>query len=211
MIGRANLCDPEFANKAREGREDEIRPCIGCLRCLNGIMFGNRVSCTINPSFELENEDTLQEAPVKKKVLVIGGGVAGMEAAYVAHKKGHHVVLCEKEDELGGLTRLAAVPIGKQDLTRVIQFMQRRLERYGVEVRLNCLVTSEMLANEFKDYEVIASTGAKPVVINAFTSFKQTMTADDILAGRAFPGRNIVILGGGSVGCETADYLVSNC
>lgn len=207
MIGRANLCDPEFANKAREGREDEIRPCIGCLRCLNGIMFGNRVSCTINPSFELENEDSLQEAPVKKNVLVIGGGVAGMEAAYVAHKKGHHVVLCEKEDELGGLTRLAAVPIGKQDLTKVIQFMQRRLDRCGVEVRLNCPVTPEMLANEFKDYEVIASTGAKPVVINAFTSFKQTMTADDILAGRAFPGRNIVILGGGSVGCETADYL----
>lgn len=207
MIGRANLCDPEFANKAKAGRDADIRPCIGCLRCLNGIMFGKRVSCTINPSFELENEDTLQEAEVKKNVLVIGGGVAGMEAAYVAHKRGHHVVLCEKQDELGGLTRLAAVPIGKQDLTRVIQFMKRRLEMNKVEIRLNCEVNEEMLKGEFKDYEVIASTGAKSIVIDAFTSFKQWMSADDILAGRAFPGRNIVILGGGSVGCETADYL----
>ena len=63
-MGRANLCEPEFANKAKEGRVDEIRPCIGCLRCLTGIMFGKRVSCTVNPSFELENEDTLKEAEI---------------------------------------------------------------------------------------------------------------------------------------------------
>lgn len=207
MIGRPNLCDPEFSNKARDGREDEIRPCIGCLRCLNGIMFGKRVACTVNPSFELENEDTLTPAEEKKNVLVIGGGCAGMEAAYVAKKRGHHVVLCEAEGELGGLLRAAAVPIGKQDLTKVIQYMQRRLTRAQVEVRLNCPVTREMLENEFKDYEVIASTGAKPVVIGAFTGFKQWMTADDILKGKGFPGRKIVVIGGGSVGCETADYL----
>ena len=207
MVGRANLCDPEFANKAKEGRDDDIRPCIGCLRCLNGIMFGNRVSCTINPSFELENEDTLTEAEEKKNVLVIGGGVAGMEAAYVAHKRGHHVVLCEKDEELGGLVRLAAIPIGKQDLTRVIKFMKLRLEKCGVEVRTNCEVTAEMLSGEFKGYEVIATAGAKPIIIPPFTTFKQWMTADDILAGKAFPGKNIVVLGGGSVGCEVADYL----
>lgn len=207
MIGRANLCDPEFSNKAREGRVEDIRPCIGCLRCLNGIMFGKRVACTINPSFELENEDNLKEANVKKKILVIGGGVAGMEAAFVAKKRGHHVVLCEAESELGGLARAASVPIGKQDLTRVIQYMQHRLEIENVEVHLNCKVTKEMIETQYKDYEVIASTGAKPVVINAFTGFKQWMTADDILKGRTFPGRKIVIIGGGSVGCETADYL----
>ena len=81
MMGRANLCEPEFVNKVYEGREDEIRPCIGCLRCLNGIMFGKRVACTINPSFELENEDTLQPAAESKKVLVIGGGSVGCELA----------------------------------------------------------------------------------------------------------------------------------
>lgn len=109
MIGRANLCDPEFVNKAQAGREEDIRPCIGCLRCLNGIMFGKRVSCTVNPSLEPESEDSLAPAEVKKDVLVIGGGPAGMEAAFVAKKRGHHVVLCEKEYALGGQLRLAAV------------------------------------------------------------------------------------------------------
>lgn len=207
LIGRANLCEPEFAKKAYEGRENEIRPCIGCLRCLNGIMFGKRVACTINPSFELENEDTLQPAEEKKNVLVIGGGVAGMEAAYVAKKRGHHVVLCEAGQELGGQIHLAAVPIGKQDLTKVVQYMSHRLETTGVEVRLNTSVTKELLENEFKGYEVIAGTGAKANIIPAFTGFKQWMTADDILAGKQFPGRKIIIIGGGSVGCELADYL----
>ena len=207
MIGRANLCDPEFANKAKEGREDDIRPCIGCLRCLNGIMFGKRVSCTVNPSFELENEDTLKSAEVKKDVLVIGGGVAGMEAAYVAAKRGHHVVLCEANDELGGALKAASVPIGKQDLTRVVKFMKRRLEQMDVDIRYNTTVNEEMLKDEFAGYEVIASTGAKPIILNNLTGFKQWMSADDILTGAAFPGRKIVVIGGGSVGCETADYL----
>lgn len=205
MMGRANLCDAEFVNKAMDGHVEDIRPCIGCLRCLTGIMFGKRVSCTINPSLEIENEDTITEAKEKKNILVIGSGPAGMEAAFVAHKRGHHVVLCEKDDKLGGEMNLAAVPIAKQDLTLVIKYMAHKLE--GVDVRLNTEVTLEMLKNEFKDYEVIAGTGASPIVINPFTQFKSWMTADDVLAGRAFPGRKIVIIGGGSVGCETADYL----
>lgn len=205
MMGRANLCDAEFVNKAMDGHVEDIRPCIGCLRCLTGIMFGKRVSCTINPSLEIENEDTITEAKEKKNILVIGSGPAGMEAAFVAHKRGHHVVLCEKDDRLGGEMNLAAVPIAKQDLTLVIKYMAHKLE--GVDVRLNTEVTLEMLKNEFKDYEVIAGTGASPIVINPFTQFKSWMTADDVLAGRAFPGRKIVIIGGGSVGCETADYL----
>lgn len=205
MIGRANLCDAQFVNKAMNGHVEDIRPCIGCLRCLTGIMFGKRVSCTINPSLEIENEDTIKEAEEKKNILVIGSGPAGMEAAFVAHKRGHHVVLCEKDDKLGGEMNLAAVPIAKQDLTLVIKYMAHKLE--GVDVRLNTEVTLDMLKNEFKDYEVIAGTGASPIVINPFTQFKLWMTADDVLAGRAFPGRKIVIIGGGSVGCETADYL----
>ena len=204
MIGRANLCDSEFANKAREGRTDDIRPCIGCGRCLTGIMFGKPIACTVNPSVETNDID---EADVKKKVLVIGGGPAGMEAAYVAKKRGHEVVLCEKEKELGGLLRLAAVPISKQELCKVIKFMARRLNNEGIDVRTGCEVTPQMLEDEFKDYEIICSTGAKPKEIEVFKQFKQTMTADDILSGRKFPGRKIVILGGGSVGCETADYL----
>lgn len=207
MIGRANLCDPEFSNKAKAGKPEDIRPCIGCLRCLNGIMFGKPVACTMNPSFSLENEDNILPADTKKKILVVGGGPAGMEAAYIAKKRGHDVVLCEKEAELGGALRVACIPIGKQDLCHVIKWMQHRLENEDVNIRTNTNVTFELLKTEFKDYEVIISTGAKPIVINAFTQFKQWMSADDILAGRSFPGRKIVIIGGGSVGCETADYL----
>ncbi|MGN1276980.1 MAG: FAD-dependent oxidoreductase [Floccifex sp.] len=204
MMGRANLCDSEFAQKSFEGRIDEIRPCIGCGRCLTGVMFGKPVGCTVNPSVE---SNIIEPADEKKKVLVIGAGPAGMEAAYVCAKRGHDVVLCEKTNEMGGLLRLASVPIAKQDLAKVIKFMVTRLKKTNVDIRLNCEVTHEMLENEFKDYIVLGSTGAKPKVFDAFTSFKDTMTADDILAGRRVPGKNIVIIGGGSVGCETADYL----
>ena len=207
MIGRANLCDSAFAQKAETGKEADIRPCIGCLRCLNGIMFGKRIACTVNPSLEPENEDTVTQAETKKNVLVIGAGPAGMEAAYIAAKRGHHVVLCEKEEEPGGQLRIAAVPIAKQDLAKVVKYMSLRLQKAGVEIRYSCTVTGEMLAQEFNGWEVIAGTGAFPAVIEPFTVFKQWMTADDILAGRAFPGRKTVVLGGGSVGCETADYL----
>lgn len=204
MIGRPNLCDSEFANKAFAGKTDDIRPCIGCGRCLTGIMFGKPIACTVNPSVQ---SDAVTLAEEKKKVLVIGGGPAGMEAAYIAKMRGHEVVLCEKTEELGGLLRLAAVPIGKQELCKVIKYMTRRLQNAGVEVRKNCEVTSDMIASEYDGYEVICTTGAKAKEIEAYKCFKQTMTADDILSGKGFPGRKIVILGGGSVGCETADYL----
>ena len=207
MIGRDNLCDPEFSNKAKAGKSEDIRPCIGCLRCLNGIMFGKPIACTMNPSFSLENEDTILPADIKKKILVVGGGPAGMEAAYIAKKRGHDVVLCEKDSDLGGALKVACVPIGKQDLCQVIKWMRHRLEKENVNIQTNTNVTLELLKTKFKDYEVIVSTGAKPLIINACTHFKQWMSADDVLAGRAFPGRKIVIIGGGSVGCETADYL----
>ncbi len=204
MIGRPNLCDSEFANKAFAGKTDDIRPCIGCGRCLTGIMFGKPIACTVNPSVQ---SDAVTPAEEKKKVLVIGGGPAGMEAAYIAKMRGHEVVLCEKTEEMGGLLRLAAVPIGKQELCKVIKYMTRRLQNAGVEIRKNCEVTPDIIASEYDGYEVICTTGAKAKEIEAYKCFKHTMTADDILSGKGFPGRKIVILGGGSVGCETADYL----
>lgn len=204
MIGRANLCDPAFSEKARQGMEDSICPCIGCLRCLNGIMFGKRISCTVNPALE---SDLVPKAQTQKDILVIGGGAAGMEAACTAARRGHHVVLCEKEEQLGGELRIAAVPIAKQDLTKAVKYLAGRMAFEGVDVRLGCTVTKELLLGEFAGYEVIAATGACPVVIQPFTAFKQWMSADDVLAGKAFPGRKVVVIGAGSVGCETADYL----
>ena len=207
FIGRANLCDPEFANKSYEGRIDEIKPCIGCTRCLNGIMFGKRIACSVNPSFELENEENVKEADVKKKFLVIGGGLAGLEAAYMLKKRGHHVVLCEASNKLGGQINIACIPISKQELTKVVKYLVTRLHKNNIEVRMNTTVTKEIIESEFKDYEIICAYGAKPNIINSLTNMAQWATADDILTGKVYPGQKIVILGGGSVGCELADYL----
>ena len=170
-------------------------------------MFGKRVQCSANPSFELENEDNIPEASEKKKILVVGGGIAGLEAAYILHKRGHQVVLCEASGKLSGQVNIAAVPIAKQELCEVVKYLKTRLEKNNIKVKLNTPVTKELIETEFKDHEIIGTYEAKPNIIPAFTSFNQWTTADDILSGKAFPGQKIVILGGGSVGCELADYL----
>lgn len=206
MMGRANLCDAEFCNKAAAGRAEEVRPCIGCLRCLNGIMFGKPISCTVNPDVE-HDEAGYESATEKKNVLVVGAGPAGMEAAYIAAKRGHNVVLVDKQEEPGGQLRIASVPPAKQELTRVIKYQFSRLAEAGVDVRMGVELTAEDIQRDFAGYEVVLSYGAEPIVPGFMTGFKQVMTADDLLAGRAFPGKKIVIVGGGSVGCETADYL----
>ena len=206
MMGRANLCDAEFCNKAAAGRAEEVRPCIGCLRCLNGIMFGKPISCTVNPDVE-HDEAGYEPATEKKNVLVVGAGPAGMEAAYIAAKRGHNVVLVDKQEEPGGQLRIASVPPAKQELTRVIKYQFSRLAEAGVDVRMGLELTAEDIQRDFAGYEVVLSYGAEPIVPGFMTGFKQVMTADDLLAGRAFPGKKIVIVGGGSVGCETADYL----
>ena len=206
MMGRANLCDAEFCNKAAAGRAEEVRPCIGCLRCLNGIMFGKPISCTVNPDVE-HDEAGFEPAAEKKDVLVVGAGPAGMEAAFIAARRGHHVVLVDKQEEPGGQLRIASVPPAKQELTRVIKYQFSRLAEAGVDVRMGVELTAEDIQRDFAGYEVVLAYGAEPIVPGFMTGFKQVMTADDLLAGRAFPGKKIVIVGGGSVGCETADYL----
>lgn len=206
MMGRANLCDAEFCNKAAAGATDDIRPCIGCLRCLTGIMFGKPIACTVNPDVE-HDDGAVEPAAKKRDVLVIGAGPAGMEAAFVAARRGHHVVLVDAADEPGGTMRIAAVPIAKQDLTRVIKFQARRLAAAGVELRLGVRLTAADVARDYAGYEVVLATGAEPIVPTWAAGFKQAVTADDIFAGRAFPGKKIVVVGGGSVGCEVADYL----
>ena len=206
MMGRANLCDAEFCNKAAAGRAEEVRPCIGCLRCLNGIMFGKPISCTVNPDVE-HDEAGFEPAAEKKDVLVVGAGPAGMEAAYIAARRGHHAVLVDKQDQPGGQLRIASVPPAKQELTRVVKYQFSRLAEAGVDVRMGVELTAEDIQRDFAGYEVLLAYGAEPIVPGFMTGFKQVMTADDLLAGRAFPGKKIVIVGGGSVGCETADYL----
>ena len=130
-----------------------------------------------------------------------------MEAAYIAARRGHHAVLVDKQDQPGGQLRIASVPPAKQELTRVIKYQFSRLVEAGVDVRMGVELTAEDIQRDFAGYEVVLAYGAEPIVPGFMTGFKQVMTADDLLAGRAFPGKKIVIVGGGSVGCEAADYL----
>ena len=207
MIGRANLCEPEFCNKAQAGHEEDIRPCIGCLRCLNGIMFGKRVACTVNPSLEPENEDTITPAKETKNVLVIGGGPAGMEAAYVAAKRGHHVVVFEKEKKAGGQLNLACRAPFKQEISKWIVYLLQECDRYGAEIRYETEANADVIKAENPDV-VILATGAEPIVLPV--EGKETMIqANDVLSGKVpILGGNAAIIGGGMVGIETAEYVL---
>ncbi len=206
MVGRPILCDPEWVNKIREGKKEEIRPCIGCLGCLSSVMLEDHVTCSMNPSFEIENEDNLKPAAIKKKILVIGGGPAGMEAAYVLDQRGHEVTLTEKLDHLGGQMVAAGYPIAKNDILKAVKYFIHRLESTNVKVMLETEADEEFVRSFGAD-EVILAAGARPVVPQGLLGHKKEVIAEDILLGRAVAGKRVAIIGGGSVGAETADFI----
>jgi NADPH-dependent 2,4-dienoyl-CoA reductase/sulfur reductase-like enzyme len=207
-MGRALLADPELPNKAAEGRFDDIAPCIACgLGC--GV-FGKTVTCLINPALGSEEETVIRAAAHPKKVLVAGGGPAGLEAAQVAALRGHKVTLCEKSPKLGGQFNLAAMAPMKQELTKVIKYLSTQVEKAGVKIQVNKEVTPE-LVEETKADVVIVAVGGEPMVPNLpGVGGKRIFTAHDILAGKAVikPG-NVVVVGGGMVGCEVAKLLAN--
>lgn len=207
LIGRANLCDPDFANKAISGNTNDIRPCIGCLKCLNGIMFGKKISCSVNPSFDLVNEDTISLSKEKKNILVVGAGPAGLECAYILKKRGHNVVILERDSKPGGLLKAASVPIAKNDLTKLTKYLYLRVLKEDIDVKFNTLVTKELIKEKYSNYEIVLSCGSEPLILDSLNKYKLTATCEDVLLGKVNPGRKVVIIGGGLVGCETADYL----
>lgn len=207
VIGRSLLCDAEFPNKVNEGRLDEIRPCIGCLGCLSSVMFTSHVTCGINPSLEADNEDTLTQAENPKKILIVGGGPAGLEAAYIAAKRGHDVTLIEKDTTLGGQMIVASYPIAKNDVGKALKYFINRTYKAGVNVILGKTITIDDLKQDYKEHEIIVATGATPVMPKALLGHKHQVTAQDVVLGKVCTGKNVVIIGGGSVGCETADFI----
>jgi len=209
VLGRALLADPAFANKARAGRFEDIAPCTGCgIGCVAGRLEGRDMTCVINPWSGREGETALVPAASSRKVMVIGAGPAGMEAARVAAQRGHRVTLFEKASKTGGLFNLAAVPPHKQELTRVTKYLTTQLAKAGVEVRLSTEVTESVVAEERPDVAIIA-TGGEPLVpeIPGIDGPRVT-TYQEVLAGRVpiMPGK-VLIIGGGMAGCETAEFM----
>jgi 2,4-dienoyl-CoA reductase-like NADH-dependent reductase (Old Yellow Enzyme family)/thioredoxin reductase len=207
-IGRPLLADPELPKKAAAGREEEIRPCIACNEgCYKRILAQLAICCSVNPMLGKEADPAVPKAEPAKRVIVVGAGPAGMEAACCARERGHVVTLIERGAQLGGQLLLAAVPPGRQDIERFTNFMEGCLNRNGVKVILNEEVSPSAI-RQLQPDAVIIATGAQPctLAIPGLPAAK-AVTAWDVLSGKPLAGGPYLVVGAGLVGCETADLL----
>ena len=205
-FGRQSIADPELPNKARTGHLEEMMPCIGCLLgCVPNMFAGKPVSCAVNPC--VGREAKITPAEVSKKVVVVGGGPAGLYAATLCAKKGHNVTLLEKGAELGGSFRIASFPTGKGQLSSAIRAMIVRCEKAGVDIRLNTEADADTLKELHAD-AIILATGSTPLIL-PIPGLNESgyVTAQDMLLGKAEVGKKALVVGGGMVGCEAAEYL----
>jgi 2-enoate reductase len=207
-LGRALLADPEWPNKVKEGRTEDIRPCIGDNEgCMARLFDSKYTSCTVNPMVGMDREFALKPAEKKKSVLVVGGGPGGLEAARVSALRGHEVTLWEKGTALGGNLIPAAVPDFKQDYRDLIKYLSTQMRKLGVTVELGKEATAEVVQKE-KPQVVFVATGARPILPDIPGVEKgKVATAVDVLLGRKEAGKSAVVIGGGLVGSETALYL----
>lgn len=210
-VGRAQLADPEWANKSKEGREDEIRRCIGCTEgCYDKVIDpkATHITCTRNPMLCLEYKG-MPKAETPKNVMVIGGGIAGLVVAQILKTRGHNPTIYEATEELGGRFILAGKAPKKQEFTDAVLWDAEKCKKMGIEIKTNTTVTPELIA-EVKPDHVIVATGSHHVhpAIPGLDG-ADIIAAEDILSGKAEAKGEIVILGGGEIGCETAQFLIN--
>jgi len=206
-IGRQLIADPFWPKKVAAGQTEDIVPCLSCNVCLDTVFTTREPKCSINASLAKEEEYTLKPAVTKRKVLVVGGGPAGMEAARTAAIRGHEVVLWEKKEKLGGQLLLAAVAPHKEVIGRLNKYMAVQLKKAGVQVLLEHEATAESV-KAAKPEVVVLATGSTPFIPDIPNVRRDNVVlASDVLAGRQGVGNRVVVIGGELVACETADYL----
>lgn len=206
-FGRLSIADPDFPRKVLNGESDTIVPCIACLRCIESFRKIEGLACTMNPDVGREYTGEEQNAPVKKNVLVVGGGPAGMAAAAAAAVRGHRVTLWEKKKDLGGQLNLAVVPPFKEELLNLLSYLKQSLERFGVTVHLNTEATRENVEAFGADAIIVASGAVSSMLNIPGSESNNVVDAWDVFSGAVAPGKQVVIIGGGIVGCELAELL----
>jgi 2,4-dienoyl-CoA reductase-like NADH-dependent reductase (Old Yellow Enzyme family)/thioredoxin reductase len=210
VMGRAQLADPEFCNKAMTGKVDSIVRCVGCNQgCYDGFVSTEMpfITCMRNPALGREAEFALVKTDFPKKVLIAGGGVAGLEAAMVLKQRGHNPIVCEAAASLGGQFVLAGAAPRKEEMAEAAIAMGKQAVEQGIEVKLNTPVTVELI-EEIKPDEVIIAIGAAPMKLNIpGGNLSKVTNSHDVLAGEAKVSGKVVVVGGGLVGLEVAEYL----
>ena len=207
-MARPLLADPEWVNKARTGRRDEINTCIACNQaCLDHVFVGRKASCLVNPRACAETELNYTPTTAPRRIAVVGAGPAGLACATVAAGRGHRVTLIDGATEIGGQFNLAKQIPGKEEFHETIRYFGKRLALTGVEQRLGTRVDAEALLAGGYD-EIVLATGIRPRKVDfPGADHAKVVSYLDVLSGKVVPGRRVAIIGAGGIGFDVAEFL----